>query len=457
MNPLHSALQLLRDIALIAGRTAACLLTAVYLLFAAPSTPCAIAQDETTPPAAKADSDAAPESSSPDHDEPPVDASPTVAAVEESLGDPVDFGAGIQPIFEAHCVKCHGPERHSGGLRLDKRELAEAGGYTEAPIVGGTLATNEVYRRVSSTERAYRMPKNSDALRPEDIDKIRRWVAHGAVWPPASDEETTDRRSLYEQQVERFADLFQKYEYEYAYVRPYALGFAVVQLLLLLVARAKTANSNQRPWASGRFGKLASRITTGELTLVWLGMVGMIALALMRGHQLHTDEKLAHLEKLHSRNENPWAKTVFGYPPVPIRPNHPNQVAGTYYRGNCERNPELFNNGNYLTAVFRINLCDAAGKAIGVGGAIPADGLFVCVEIERAPGTPDMLFDSRMMSTVYFSETFYDKQGETPPGEKPTPLEVVEKGQRWAAHPHPQETTGRFPVGFDLSLHGSRP
>ncbi len=211
------------------------------------------------------------------------------------------------------------------------------------------------------------------------------------------------------------------------------MGFIGVQLLLLVVARAKAANKKGRPWASGRFGNLAIRVTSGELTLVWLCVVGLLVLVLMRGHQLRTDEKLAELEKINNEKESPWSKTVFGYPPMPIRPDHPKQVAGTYYRGNCERNKELFNNGNYLTATFRVNLCDAEGNVIGEGDPIPADGLYVYVEIERAPGTPDMLFDSRMMSTVFFSETFYDPRGGVPPGEKPTQLEAVEEGQRWGA------------------------
>jgi mono/diheme cytochrome c family protein len=382
----------------------------------------------------KTDTDASPESSSQDNDDPQEDAAPTAPDAEASPGEPIDFAVDIQPIFEAHCVKCHGPELHSGGLRLDMRRLAQAGGYTEAPVVGGTLETNEAYRRVSSTERAYRMPKNAEALPPGDIDKIRRWVEQGAVWPPGPGEEMdNDRRSLYERQVDRYADLFQRYEYEYAYVRPYAIGFIVAQLLLFLVARAKTANRNQRPWANGRFGNLAGRLTAGELTLVWLCMVGVLTLALMRGHQLHMDEKVANLEQINAKYESPWANTIFGYPPAPVRPDHAKQVAGTYYRGNCERDSKLFNNGNYLTATFRIHLCDAAGHVMGVGDSIPADGLYVYLEIERAPGTPDMLFDSRMMSRVFFSEEYYDFRHKEPPEEKPTPLEVVEKGQRWAA------------------------
>ncbi len=33
----------------------------------------------------------------------------------------VDFAKQIQPIFEKSCVKCHGPEKQKGGLRLDRK------------------------------------------------------------------------------------------------------------------------------------------------------------------------------------------------------------------------------------------------------------------------------------------------------------------------------------------------
>ena len=81
-------------------------------------------------------------------------------------------------------------------------------------------------------------------------------------------------------------------------------------------------------------------------------------------------------------------RSPFGHPPVPIRPDHPKQVAGTYYRGNCERNPSLFNNGNYLTATFRVSVCDSQHRDLQVGDAIPTDGLFVRMELERCRGRP---------------------------------------------------------------------
>ena len=38
--------------------------------------------------------------------------------------DKVDFAKQIQPILRQNCVKCHGPEKQKGKLRLDSKEAA---------------------------------------------------------------------------------------------------------------------------------------------------------------------------------------------------------------------------------------------------------------------------------------------------------------------------------------------
>ena len=40
----------------------------------------------------------------------------------------VDFVKDIQPIFQDACLKCHGPEKQKGGLRLDSKAAAFKGG-----------------------------------------------------------------------------------------------------------------------------------------------------------------------------------------------------------------------------------------------------------------------------------------------------------------------------------------
>jgi len=47
----------------------------------------------------------------------------------------VDFARDVQPIFEAHCVKCHGPEKQKGGWRVDVKEVALTDGDNYAPNI----------------------------------------------------------------------------------------------------------------------------------------------------------------------------------------------------------------------------------------------------------------------------------------------------------------------------------
>ena len=69
----------------------------------------------------------------------------------------VDYNRDIRPILSKNCYGCHGPddEHRKAGLRLDRREAAlaklESG---EKAIVPGQLGESELYRRVSSTDKA---------------------------------------------------------------------------------------------------------------------------------------------------------------------------------------------------------------------------------------------------------------------------------------------------------------
>jgi mono/diheme cytochrome c family protein len=350
---------------------------------------------------------------------------------------PIDFETDIRPIFTQHCLKCHGPDKRSGGLQLDAREFAEAGGDTGGPILGGTLDTNELVRRVASPDRSYRMPKNAPPLTPEELQRIRDWVRQGTPWPdsaghsPGASGEPLHRRAF-----DWASDLAAQHEYEYRFMLPYAVFFIVAQILLLALVRIKRAYAQQRPWATGRLrwlGKLASGITPRELLFLWLGLVGGAVVFFLIARQQVLGNRLARLEAGYEKARSPWTRSIFGWPPVPIRPDHPRQVAGTYYRGNCERHADLFNGGNYLTATFRIHLCDDNERAVGVGDPLPPGGLFLRVEIERAPGTADSLFSQQMMSSVFLSEEFYYESKGAALRDRPTRLATLEESQRWAA------------------------
>ncbi|GBL23255.1 hypothetical protein EMGBS6_00400 [Opitutia bacterium] len=47
-----------------------------------------------------------------------------------------DYAKVIQPIFDAHCVSCHGPKKEKGKLRLDTLEATLKGGKNPTFVIG---------------------------------------------------------------------------------------------------------------------------------------------------------------------------------------------------------------------------------------------------------------------------------------------------------------------------------
>lgn len=346
---------------------------------------------------------------------------------------PIDFYRDVQPILLIRCYRCHAFDLRSGGLRIDSLEHARAGGDSALPILGGDLETNELYRRVSSGDRSYRMPKNSDALPAEELEVLREWVEAGTPWPEIQGD-APQPRNFYEAWIEKLSKLLDRNEQAVLYARPFALAFMAAQILLLLMSRAKAAAEKGKPWQRLVWiSRLAQSCSRREMVMAWCMMVLVIAIVVMRGYALRLQHDLAQSNAVSVRAESPWAKSIYGYPPRPIHPNHEKRLAGTYYRGNCERNPELFNNGNYLTAIFRVSLVDAEHRELKVGDTKPEGGVFVKLEMERAPGTTDVLYSPEMMASVMLSHSYFNP--DTPLGEEhPVRLETLEPDWRWVAY-----------------------
>lgn len=103
------------------------------------------------------------------------------AAAEEE----VDYGADIRPLLSNNCYSCHGPdeEHRSGGFRLDQESSAYGAADSGAnPIVPGNVDASEIIARIVSTDPDLQMPPadSNKSLKPEEIEKIRKWIAAGA-------------------------------------------------------------------------------------------------------------------------------------------------------------------------------------------------------------------------------------------------------------------------------------
>lgn len=110
------------------------------------------------------------------------------AVADDAPGKPaaagaVDFARDIQPLFRAHCGKCHGPSKQESDYRLDQREAAFKGGVLGVAIVPGKPDESELLRRILSTDEAERMPPKGERLSAKDIETIRKWIKDGAAWP----------------------------------------------------------------------------------------------------------------------------------------------------------------------------------------------------------------------------------------------------------------------------------
>jgi hypothetical protein len=101
--------------------------------------------------------------------------------------DKVDFQREIRPLLADKCFACHGrdAEHREGGLRLDEREAALAGGDSgETAIVPSQPEKSELVRRIFASDPDERMPpaKSKKELTSAEKELLRRWVAEGAEY-----------------------------------------------------------------------------------------------------------------------------------------------------------------------------------------------------------------------------------------------------------------------------------
>lgn len=95
---------------------------------------------------------------------------------------PTFFTARVAPIFEKHCVGCHGPEKHKAGLRLDTFENVMHGAESGAVVKAGALKESEIFRRITLPESDEDvMPSDGKPLlSPDEIKIVELWIASGA-------------------------------------------------------------------------------------------------------------------------------------------------------------------------------------------------------------------------------------------------------------------------------------
>ena len=91
------------------------------------------------------------------------------------------FGARIQPIFTAHCIKCHGADKHKGNLRLDSYRALMRGGKDGPVIQAGNIQGSDLFRRITlPASHDDFMPKGKQPLIADQVKIIELWIGEGA-------------------------------------------------------------------------------------------------------------------------------------------------------------------------------------------------------------------------------------------------------------------------------------
>ena len=115
-----------------------------------------------------------------------TNADPTPPAAADRAAAEAFFESKIRPILIERCLECHGSEKAKAGLRLDKPQLARAGGDSGAAIVAGKPDESLLIQVVRYTGDL-KMPPRSK-LPDAEIALLIEWVKQGATWPEAAGE-----------------------------------------------------------------------------------------------------------------------------------------------------------------------------------------------------------------------------------------------------------------------------
>ena len=111
------------------------------------------------------------------------------------------YNAQVGPLLLQHCLKCHGPEKQKGGLRLDQRADALRGGDDGVVIVPGKSSESLLLKLVSGLDPEKVMPPKGERLNAEQINFLKTWIDQGAHWPdpsPLNSERSTNLHWAFE-------------------------------------------------------------------------------------------------------------------------------------------------------------------------------------------------------------------------------------------------------------------
>ncbi len=87
-----------------------------------------------------------------------------------------------QALLASRCISCHGPDKQSGGLRLDSAMGVSRGGDSGTSVASGQPDASGLIRAIRSNDPKVQMPPKNK-LSEREIGVLVRWVKNGARWP----------------------------------------------------------------------------------------------------------------------------------------------------------------------------------------------------------------------------------------------------------------------------------
>ncbi|HVS38148.1 MAG TPA: PSD1 and planctomycete cytochrome C domain-containing protein [Gemmataceae bacterium] len=95
------------------------------------------------------------------------------------------FEAKIRPLLADNCMRCHGPTKQRGGLRLDNRADLLAGGDNGKDVVPGDVNNSLLLQAVAQTNPDLKPmpPPPNPKLSAQQIADLTTWIKMGAPWP----------------------------------------------------------------------------------------------------------------------------------------------------------------------------------------------------------------------------------------------------------------------------------
>lgn len=180
----------------------------------------------------------------------------------------VDFATQIAPIFADHCVKCHGPEKQKGNLRLDaRRYVFDDRDADEQVIIPGDAFNSELHFRVSlprDDENVMPPEGKGDPLSPGQVAMLGTWIDEGAIWTDvpivapirqAAEEAGAGRTEASAEPALVFDEAAQAEQ---------AAAFAALRERGAVALRIAVSE----PWAEVRFDLLGAGVTDSDLALL---------------------------------------------------------------------------------------------------------------------------------------------------------------------------------------------